>query len=177
MNRNRIDLTRFIKYVLAILLVSLLLYLGSPFLIPVAIAAFFAMLLFPVALKLQKFNFKKSTAALVSILLLLISLVLVGSLLYYQLQNLQADLPELEEKFEKRTEKLQWLLYEATDVTTYEQEEIIKQKKPDIAKAIFKSVRDLLVQGLSILLFIFIVLTYTFFFIIYQQGVPKRVLG
>ncbi|GAA4424817.1 hypothetical protein GCM10023188_05060 [Pontibacter saemangeumensis] len=172
MNRQ-LDLTRFIKYALAVLLVSLLLYLGKPFLIPVAIAAFFAMLLFPLSLKLQRYNLKKSTAALVSILLLLASLVLLSSLIYYQGQKLQADLPELETKVEERTERLQWLLYQTTDISENEQEEIIEEKKPDIAKAVFKSLRDLVVQGLSILLFVFIVLTYTFFFLVYQQKIQN----
>lgn len=173
MINRQLNLTRFIKYVLAILLVSLLLYLGKPFLIPVAIAAFFAMLLFPLSLKLQRYNLKKSTAALVSILLLLAALVLLSSLVYYQGKNLQADLPNLEKKVEERTERLQWLLYKTTDISENEQEEIIKEKKPDIAKAVFKSLRDLFVQGLSILLFVFIVLTYTFFFLVYQQKIQN----
>lgn len=173
MINRQLNLTRFIKYVLAILLVSLLLYLGKPFLIPVAIAAFFAMLLFPLSLKLQRYNLKKSTAALVSILLLLAALVLLSSLVYYQGKNLQADLPNLEQKVEERTERLQWLLYKTTDISENEQEEIIEEKKPDIAKAVFKSLRDLFVQGLSILLFVFIVLTYTFFFLIYQQKIQN----
>jgi len=173
MHKIQLSLTRFIKYVLAILLVSLLLYLGKPFLIPVAIAAFFAMLLFPVVRKLERYHMRKTRAALVAILLLLATLIFVGSLIYYQASNLQADLPELEQNVAEKTERLQWLLYQTTDITEYEQEEMIEEKKPDIAKAIFKSLRELVTQALSILLFVFIVLTYTFFFLIYQQKIQN----
>lgn len=173
MINRQLHLTKFIKYILAVLLVSLILYLGKSFLIPVAIAAFFAMLLFPLALKLQRYRLKKATAALASILLLLTALVLLSGLVYFQLQNLQADLPELEKKVEQKTERLQWLLYKTTDISENEQEEILEEKKPDIAKALFKSLRDLVVQGLYILLFVFIVLTYTFFFLIYQQKIQN----
>ena len=59
---------------LNILLVSLLLYLGKSFLIPIAIAVFFDMLLFPVAQKLQNFHLIKGAAAL--------ALTPLGSLLW-----------------------------------------------------------------------------------------------
>lgn len=123
-----LHLTQFIKYVLAILLVSLLLYFGKSFLLPIAIAAFFAMLLFPMTLRLQRFNLTKSTAALLSLLLLLAALGFLSSLVYYQVKNLESDLPELEEKFAEKTERLQWLLYETTDISEREQEVIIEEK-------------------------------------------------
>ncbi|GHA74680.1 AI-2E family transporter [Pontibacter akesuensis] len=173
MNVKQINHTRINKSLLTIFLVAILLYLGKSFLVPVAIAAFFAMLLFPVVLRLQRRRIKRPIAALISILLLLSVITAIGTLVYYQTKSLEADLPRLEERIEKKTARLQWLLYETTDLTAYEQEEILEEKKPDIAKAVFKSVRDLLVQGFTILLFIFIVLTYTFFFLLYQQKIQN----
>lgn len=64
-------------------------------------------------------------------------------------------------------------MYETADISEQEQRDIIKEEKPDIAKAIFKGARDLLVQGVFMLLFVFIVLTYTFFFLIYQQRIQN----
>ncbi|QCR22551.1 AI-2E family transporter [Pontibacter sp. SGAir0037] len=171
MNTKSISLGRFNKTLLSVLLVCLLLYLGKPFLIPIAIAAFFAMLLFPMMQQLQRFNLKEATAALVSILILLVCLVALSTLVYYQVSILEDDLPRLEGKVEEKTKQLQWLLYETTDLSHAEQDQIIEEKKPDIAKAVFKSVRDFVLQGLFILLFVFIVLTYTFFFLIYQQRI------
>jgi predicted PurR-regulated permease PerM len=171
MNAKQLDHARLNKSLITIFLVSLLLYLGKTFLIPVAIAAFFAMLLYPVVLRLQRRNIKKSMAALASILLLLGVLVILGTVIYYQLRSLEADLPRLEQKVAEKANRLQWLLYETTDLTEVEQEEIIEEKKPDIAKAVFKSIKEFVVEGLSILLFVFIVLSYTFFFLIYQQKI------
>lgn len=158
---------------LAIILLSALLYLGKPFLVPVAIAAFFAMLLYPMVHRLRRHNIKESLAALVAILVLLAVLTGLSTLLYYQVSSLQADLPRLEDKIKERTNELQWVLYETTDIPHHEQEEIVEEKKPDIAKAVFKSIRDFLVQGLSIVVFLFIVLSYTFFFLIYQQRIQN----
>jgi predicted PurR-regulated permease PerM len=70
-----------------------------------------------------------------------------------------------------KANRLQWFVYETTDLTQQEQEQIIEEKKPDIVKSVFKSVKNFLVQGLSVLLFVFIVLTYTFFFLIYQHRI------
>ncbi|WP_164891004.1 AI-2E family transporter [Botryobacter ruber] len=173
MNTKLTNLTRFNKGLLSVLLVTILLYLGKSFLVPITIATFFAMLLFPLVQKLQQYRLKKSVAALVAILCLLAVLVALGTLVYYQVSTLEADLPNIEQKIEEKTNRLQWLLYETTDLSHYEQEEIIKQKKPDIAKAIFKSVRDFMLQGLFVLLFVFIVLTYTFFFLVYQQHIQN----
>ncbi|HEY4650106.1 MAG TPA: AI-2E family transporter [Pontibacter sp.] len=171
MDVKKYSLSRFNKGLLSVLLVALLLYLGKPFLIPIAIASFFAMLLYPLVLRLQKRNIKEPVAALLSLLLLLAVLVVVGALLYFQVRSLQADIPWLEDKVTEKASRLQWLLYETTDLTQHEQEEIIEEKTPDIAKAVFKSIRDMVVQVLGILLFLFIVLTYTFFFLIYQRRI------
>ncbi len=155
------------------LLVSLLLFLGKTFLIPVAIAAFFSMLLYPMVQRLQRRNFKEPVAALISILILLTVLIVLFTVVITQVRSLQSDLPRLEEKVEERTKRLQWLVYKTTELSATEQEKIIEEKKPDIAKAIFKSVRDAVIEILSILLFIFIILTYTFFFLIYQQRIQN----
>jgi len=146
-------------------------YLGKSFLIPVAIAAFFAMLLFPISHKLQKYAFKESSAALVSILLLLTTLVFLGVVVYYKISDLQTDLPEIEEKITEKTNHLQWLLSRTTDISEYEQEVILEERKPDIIKAIGKAIKNFLVDSIYMLLQIFIVLTYTFFFLIYRRKI------
>ena len=173
MNTKQINHTRFNKTLLTIFLVCLLLYLGKTFLIPLAIAAFFAMLLFPVMQKLQRIKFKKALAALFSILSLLAVLVALSALVYYQVSLLEKDLPRLEQKLTEKAHQLQGLLYEKADITTQEQEAIIAERKPDIIKAVFKSIRNVLVQGLTIFLFVFIVLTYTFFFLMYQLKIQR----
>ncbi|MFD2512267.1 AI-2E family transporter [Pontibacter locisalis] len=173
MSATKIDHTRVNKTLLTIFLVTLLMYLGKTFLIPVAIAAFFSMLLFPVMHKLQRLKVRKPVAALASILLLLLVLGAIGTLLYFQTVRLEADLPRLEERIQVKTNSLQWLLYETTDLTRLEQDAILEAKKADIAKALFKSIRDILMGGFAILLFVFIVLTYTFFFLVYQQKIQN----
>lgn len=173
MYTKKINHSRFNKTLLTVLMLLILLYLGKTFLIPIAIAAFFAMLLYPMVQRLQKFNLKEPTAALISLLFLLAIVSALSVFLYYQFKILEADLPRLEERIEERTSELQWLLYQTTDISRFEQEQILAEKKPDIAKAVFKSLRDLLVQGFTILLFVFIVLTYTFFLMVYQQRIQN----
>lgn len=173
MHTKNIHFGRFNKSLLSVLLICLVLYLGKTFLIPIAIAAFFAMLLYPMVQRLQRYNLKESTAALVSILVLLSVIVALGALVSYQVGVLESDLPRLEERVEEKTNRLQRLLYQTTDITEHEQEEIIEEKKPDIAKAAFKSARDIIMQGLFILLFVFIVLTYTFFLMIYHRRIQN----
>lgn len=171
MNTKRIDLNHLNKFLLSIFLVSLMLYLGRLFLIPVAVAIFFAMLLYPMAKKLQRFGLKKPMAALISILLLLVVLVLVSMVIYNRIEYLQTDLPEIELKIKEKTQRLQWLLYETTDISENEQDAIIEQKKPDIFKAIGKALKNFLVNSLYLLLVVFIVLTYTFFLLVYRHRI------
>jgi len=173
MNTKQIDLNQLNKILISIFLVSLFLYLGKVFLIPVAIAVFFAMLLFPVSRKLQAYGLKNSPAAFISILLLLVTLVIVGAVVYQKITDLQKDLPELEQKIAQKTHRLQWLLSRTTDLSEYEQDAILEAKKPDIIKAVAKAVKNVLVDSLYFLLQIFIVLTYTFFFIIYRHKIQN----
>ena len=173
MNINRTKPGRLNKRLLTVLLLGILLYLGKPFLIPLVIGALFAMLLFPMVQRLEQRGLKANLAGLVSVLSLLTVLVLFGALVYFQVKSLQEDIPRLEEKMEEKANRLQWLLYETTDISETEQDEIIEEKKPDIAKAVFKSVRDLVLQSFVVLLFVFIVLTYTFFFLLYQHRIQN----
>jgi len=173
MNTNQLNLSKLNKILVSIFLVSLFLYLGKVFFIPVAIAVFFAMLLFPVSRTLQGYGLKESLAALLSILLLLITLVVLGAVVYHKISDLQTDLPEIEKKVAEKTNRLQWLLSRTTDITEYEQDAILKEKKPDIIKAVGKAIKNFLVDSLYVLLQIFIVLTYTFFFIIYRHKIQK----
>lgn len=171
MNTERINLTRINKLLVSIFLVSIIMYLGRPFLIPVAIAAFFAMLLFPVAQKFEQLRAKKSVAALVSILILLAFLSFLGALVSYQIKELESDLPRIEEKIQEKTNSLQGIFYQKTDISENEQEEIIEEKKPDILAAISKVLKDLVFDGLYLLLVFFIVLAYTFFFMVYRHKI------
>ncbi|WP_026461567.1 AI-2E family transporter [Adhaeribacter aquaticus] len=171
MNTERINIGRLNKILIAISLVSLLMFLGKLFLVPVAIAAFFAMLLFPITLTLHRRGLSQSFAALCAIGMLLITLGFLGVIINYQISALQEDLPELEVKLEEKTHRLQWLLSQTTDITTKEQDNIIEEKKPDIVKAMYKVLKNVTVQSLFLLLQTFIVLTYTFFFLIYQHKI------
>jgi predicted PurR-regulated permease PerM len=171
MNTKRINLNQLNKVLLSFFLVSLILYLGRLFLIPVAIGAFFAMLLYPVAQTLQHRGLKQTTAAFLSIVLLQVVLALLSGVVYYKLKDLQRDLPEIEMKIKEKTERLQGLLSQTTDISEQEQEVILEQKKPDIIKAVGKTVRDVVMKGLYLLLEVFIILTYAFFFLVYRHRI------
>ena len=173
MNTSQLNLSKLNKILISIFLVSLFLYLGKVFFIPVAIAVFFAMLLFPVSRTLQGYGLKESLAALLSILILLFTLVVLGAVVYHKISDLQQDLPELEKKVAEKTNRLQWLLSRTTDISEYEQDAILEERKPDIIKAVGKALKNFLVDSLYVLLQIFIVLTYTFFFIIYRHKIQK----
>lgn len=173
MNTRQINLTRFNKTLLSIILVSILLYLGKTFLIPVAIAALLGMLLYPVAHKLEQFNLKRPTAALFSILLLLLILSIIGTLAYFQIKELESDLPRLEEKIEEKANSFQWTFYQKTDISKNEQEEIIEENRPDILASVSEFLKDLVLDGLYLLLVFFIVLAYTFFFLIYRRKIKN----
>jgi predicted PurR-regulated permease PerM len=171
MNTQRINLSQLNKLLLSVFLISLILYLGRLFLIPVAIAVFFAMLLYLLAKKLQQYRLKNSGAALVSILLLLAALGLISAVVYYKIKDLQTDLPEIEVKIKEKTDRLQLFFFETTDISEYEQEAILEQKKPDIFKAVGKAIKNYLVKSLYLLLEVFIVLTYTFFLLVYRHRI------
>lgn len=173
MNSKKITLTQLNKFLFAVFLVSLILYLGRLFLIPVAIATLLSMLLFPVAKKFEQLKLKKPMAALGSILILLIVLGILSALVYYQISELESDLPKLEEKIEEKTSSLQWIFYKKTDISKNEQEEVLEEKKSDIITAITEFLKDLLVQGLYMLLVFFIVLAYTFFFLVYRHKIQN----
>ncbi len=176
MNHRQINLTQLNKIIFTVFLVSLLMYLGRSFLIPIAIAALLAMLLFPVAKRLESLKLSRSTAALVSILILLTFVGSLSGLVYYQVTALESNLPNLEKRIEEKTSSLQWMFYQKTDITETEQEEILEENRSNIITVVSEFLKDLLVRGLYILLGIFIVLTYTFFFLLYRYKILSFLL-
>ncbi len=171
MNSERINLTRVNKLLVTIFLVSGLMYLGKPFLVPLAVAAFFAMLFFPVTKKLERTKVKRPIAALLSVLIIVVSLGILGALVYYQFRQVESDLPQLEKKVKEKANYLRRIFYQKTDISENEQEKIIDQKKPDMLASASKYAKDVFFDSLYGLLMFFVLLAYTFFFLLYRNRV------
>lgn len=91
---------------LAFLLFFGFLYLGAPFLQPLALGGLFAMLLVPVSRKLEKYGLPRLWAAVVSVVLTVVLLVTVMVLLIDQIGNLVNDLPALGKTLTRKTDQV-----------------------------------------------------------------------
>jgi predicted PurR-regulated permease PerM len=171
MDTKRTNLKELNKLLLSILLLGSVLFLGKPFLIPVAVAGLLAMLLFPFAQRLENSGLKRPFAAFVSVIGLLVILAFLAILVRLQMIAFKEDFPSLEMQIQQKTESIQWLISKETGISENKQEDLLDEQKVSIITSVTKFLKNFVLRGLYILLMFFVVLAYSFLLIIYRKRI------
>lgn len=138
-------------------------YYAKPFLLPLAYAAIFSMLLWPVTRKMESWGINQKVACLVSVLLLVAVVVGVFYLLSNQIQGFAKDLPALKETFTEKLESVQEYLSEQFGVSEERQEQVLEDSKgsaTSMGKTFAASLLNTFAQSLLMLVYIFLLLLY-----------------
>lgn len=116
--------------VLSILvLITVILVFGKPFLVPLSFGGMFAMLLLPVAKWMQKKGVNQSFAIVLSILLLLAVIVIVGFFVSWQLSDIADNASRLREEIGRKYEEVRKFVAAEFGVPVEQQEQIIKEQQ------------------------------------------------
>ncbi|TXK36892.1 AI-2E family transporter [Pontibacter qinzhouensis] len=173
---QRSSLQRFNQVLLGFLLFFGLLYLGSSFLVPIAIGGLFAMLLVPVCQRLERWKLSRSVAALICVFAVVIILIGLISVLITQIFALANDLPELGKMLTAKLDQARTFATDKFDLSREKQNEYVRNQLEGATQMAGSYIRSFLLSTSSFLLNFVVVITYTLLFLIYRRRLRNFIL-
>lgn len=149
------------------------LYFARAFLIPLTFAGILAMLMAPLAQKLEISGVPKPLASLVCILILVSILAGIGVIISTQVASFAEDLPQIENQLNEHLVSLQTFVQETLGISPQEQKEAVQQ---DESSGMSSLAVNALGSFTSILASFLLVLVYMFLLLYYRTRFPKFVM-
>ena len=122
-------LIRAAALLIVVVLSSIILKYGAPFLIPLAFAALLSMLLVPVCTWLEKKGVNKAISTILSIMLVVAFLGGVVTFVSWQISDLGKDTAKLEQQITKKYEELRQYVSDELGISEEQQEQFIEKQK------------------------------------------------
>jgi predicted PurR-regulated permease PerM len=161
-----------IKTVNSVLLFGVLacavLYYAKPVLIPVTFSIFFAMLLTPIANKMESYKINRVFSSLISLLLIVLVAFGIGTLVFVQAKRLAEDFPEMEKRSEQFMKQTQDQISARLNVPKQKQDTVINKQLKSFIESSGSYFKDLVAGSVAIFGAAFLVLIFTFLFL-YQR--------
>ncbi|MEX2402901.1 MAG: AI-2E family transporter, partial [Balneolales bacterium] len=155
----------------------LLLYYLDGFLIPLTFGIFFAMLILPFTLFLERYKLSAALSAIISTLLLFI---LVGGLTFLfisQIMQFAEQLPDLQDEVQAAIERLQQQIASATGILPDEQQDIAEDRMQGIWEFIEGQAANFIGGLLGFSFSFLLVFIYTFLLQLYREKFARYAIS
>lgn len=152
---------------------------------PIVMGGLLAMLVLPIARKMESWGLKRGWGSLLSVLTVILFMVGILSVLAYQIQSLAEDWPKIKEQLEPKVTQVQEFIEEKFGLSPQEQEEKVKKNIPGGSEgekseessgnagggitSIISNITG--VMGSTLLTFV-----YAFFLLLYRNKFKKSIL-
>ncbi len=165
-----------IKILLFIVLSYLILVHAKPFLVPIAFAGLFSMLLLPLSRKLESWGMNKGISIVLSILMLVAAATIIIWVLSLQLSDIKKNADDIEKNISAKILEVRNFANRKLGISQQQQNEIIQQQKETsgnrITNIITGSIGSISTAVTSLLL----VLVYVFLFMYFRRHLQEFVL-
>ena len=168
------DLRRATQVLLFFVLIFVILSYGKPFLVPVIFAALFAMLLLPIAKKLEP-GTGKAGSVLLSILIVVAVVAGIFALLSWQVADIASDASKIEQEIKKKLATLSTQITEKLGISQEQQQKIV-QKQQSSAGSISSYIGGALNSLAGIFTNALLVLVYIFLFMYFRTRLRNFIL-
>jgi predicted PurR-regulated permease PerM len=152
-----------LKNIIIVFLIIIGLYYGKDFLIPLAIGGLVATLFLPFYQWMKKKKYPKGLAALICVLILLLSVLSIGALLGWQISELTKDFAVLKQRAIDTGDRTQQYIFNHLGIPLEKQLQIIKNEQPyvaDILQFVAGSLASIFTNFFLTLLYVFCLLYY-----------------
>lgn len=169
-------LTQGIKILLFISLAYIFLVTAKPFLVPIAFAGIFSMLLLPISIRLENMKVNRGFATLICVLILVSAFALIGSLLAWQVSDLSKNKQNIEKNINKRIDEIKKFATSTFGISEKNQEEFIKEQQKS-SNTFIKNILTGSVTSIGLALTnTILVLVYIFLFMYFRTHLKEFVL-
>ncbi len=169
-------LNKTIKVLLLVFLLSLILYHGRPFLVPITFAALLSMLLLPISLKMESWGMNKALSMVLSILLIVLFFAGIISLLSWQISDMSKDAPKIEQSINQKVHEVREYLASSLGISQEKQQEIIQKQQQSSGSKISSMLSGALASLGTLLANFLLVLVYIFLFMYFREHLKKFIL-
>ncbi len=157
------------QILLFILIVFVLLYFGSPFLVPFVFGVFFASLMAPFSNFLEKHKINRVFSSLISTMVIFIVTGIVLYITMLQINRFVLEIPDIRYEIQNEFENIQKRIASATDLSVDEQRELWQNRSPNIIGIIEAGLTRFLGDVVNIAGGFLLVLVYLFLLLYYRS--------
>lgn len=170
------NLTKTIKVLLLVTLAYMFLVTAKPFLVPIAFAAIFSMLLLPISIRLEDKGVNRGIATTACLLILILVVAIIGTLLAWQISDLSKNAQNIEKNITAKIEEVKTFASTTLGISEQKQEEIIQEQKKSSDTMMKSMIKGSLTSLGSAITNIILVLVYIFLFMYFRTHLKKFVL-
>lgn len=160
-----------IKKLVVVFLVVAGLYFAQEFLIPLCIGGILATVFLPFCNWMQKKKIPKAIAVLISLLVFLSIVLVLISLVGFQISEIVSDVVVLKEKIIQNGTKIQKYIFDTLNISIKEQNDIFRNEQPS-----YGSIVQMMVGSMTSLLSTIILILVYFVFLLYYRNHIKNFL-
>jgi predicted PurR-regulated permease PerM len=160
---------RFNLYLLALILLTVVLFFGKVVLVPVVFAIFFAMLMAPVCRWLDKKGLHRALSCAVCILILLSALLVTLAVTAAEVSVFAKDLPKVEEKATELIGQVQSYIGDKVGMSNEEQTAFVKKQVQGAGKSAGKYIGAFLGGMVTTIASLLLTLAFTFLFLFNKE--------
>ncbi|PSL45535.1 putative PurR-regulated permease PerM [Chitinophaga niastensis] len=154
---------------LSIILVVYIAHIGSGIIIPLMFAMLIAIMLLPVVHHLEKWHFPRGVAAILSVLLFIIAIVLIMLLLGKQMESFVSDFPELQKRLLTTISSTQEWVHAKFHINSSTQLNYLEKALMGTLGTATSFISQTFLSLSSMLVFIVFVFLYAFFILFYRK--------
>jgi predicted PurR-regulated permease PerM len=159
-----------------IILLTIILIYGKPFLIPGAFAGVLSILLLPVVKWFQKKGLGKAVSILLTLVMLIAAIALLISLISWQVGDLAQNASKIEQQVTQKIQQAQQFIAQKFGITPQQQQQIIKEQQSSSPGKMSTFIMNFLNYTGSLLANLLLVLVYIFLFIYFRERIKGFII-
>ena len=169
-------LTKSIKFLVFLVLLIIVLVYARPFLVPLTFGAIFAMLLFPLSLKLEKWGMGRGWAITVCTLLLLALIAGIITVFAWQVSDVSKNSAQIENNLNQKIREFKDYVNANLGISIQKQDQMIKEQQQGGGGQISTMLTGLLSGVGGFVTNLILTLVYVFLFLYFRIHLRKFVL-
>lgn len=161
------------KNLLFLVLVTIVLYFGRPVLVPLFYAILFAMLMSPLCRNLNRRGWKRIPAALVCVLVLLLTLLGIMAIFVVQVSSFIGNISQIEESTNELILEVNKYVEQNFDIPVEEQTKFLQRETSRIGSSIREYLSGIVKSSVQTLVSMIFILVFTFLFLLHREKYRK----
>lgn len=149
-------------------LITAVLYFGRPVLVPLMFAMFFSMLFAPLCTRMEK-KIKRGFSSFIAIIIILLVVVGIGALVYFQARQLATQWPLIEKRTKELVLKTQDYIAQKSNMSKQKQDEFVSKRSKQMVESSGQTIKNAFAGVFGSFATFALILVFTFLFLLQRD--------